>query len=115
MEKYYEQELEISTQKNLKFRFKNINTITMMTMIHDFQMSSAIAGAKFYQSYITALLENTEVCINEKWYPVKEGDHYYPAALTYDFRGFEEIFNKFYELVLSDVFQGSDELSTEQE
>lgn len=115
MTKYYEEEFEVSTQKALKFKFKNIPTTKVLSMIEDFQMYAAMHDSKIYENYVDSILSNTTVCINDKWYPVKEKGNYYPASMEMDFKGLNEIVNQFFALVISPVFQGSNESSTEQE
>lgn len=115
MTKYYEEEFEVSTQKTMKFKFKSIPTTKVLSMIEDFQMYAAMHDSKIYENYVDSILSNTTVCINDKWYPVKEKGNYYPASMEMDFKGLNEIINQFFTLVISPVFQGSNESSTEQE
>lgn len=115
MTKYYEEEFEVSTQKNMKFKFKNINTLDILTMSNEFEMYAGTHDTKIYKNYIDEILTNTIVCINDKWYPVKEGGNFYPASLQLDIKGLREITNMFFTLVIKPVFQDSNESSTEQE
>lgn len=113
--KYYEEEFEISTQKNLKFKFKELSALDVLALSDEYVMYLGTHDSKIYKNYIDDILKSTSVCINDKWYPVKEGNNYYPASLANDFKGLREITNEFLELVINPVFQDSNESLNEQE
>lgn len=114
--KYYEEEFEISTQKNLKFKFKNLSALDVLTMSNEFEMYAGTHDSSIYKNYIDEILRATLVCINEKWYNLKEGQNVYmPSSIETDFKGLREITNKFFTIVISPVFQESNESSNEQE
>ena len=114
--KYYEEEFEISTQKNMKFKFKKLSAVDVLTMSNEFEMYAGTHEAQIYKNYVDEILRATLVCINEKWYNLKEGNNLYtPAVIETDFKGLREITNQFFTLVISPVFQESNESSSELE
>lgn len=114
--KYYEEEFEISTQKNMKFKFKNLSALDVLTMSNEFEMYAGMHDAGIYKNYVDEILRATLVCVNGKWYNLKEGNNLYtPVCMESDYKGLREITNKFFSLVISPVFQESNESSSELE
>lgn len=112
--KYYEEEFEISTQKNLKFKFKKLSALDVLTMSNEFEMYAGTHDSSIYKNYVDEILRATSVCINERWFNLKEGNNLYtPADIESDFKGLREITNKFFTIVISPVFQESNESSNE--
>ena len=112
---YFEEEFEISTRKDLKFKFKELSALDVLALSDEYVNYLGMHDTKIYKSYVDDILKATSVCINGKWYPVKEGNNYYPANFAKDFKGLREIVNQFFNAVISPVFLESNESSTEQE
>lgn len=116
MNKCFEEEFEISTQKNLKFRFKKLSCLDVLAMSEDYVNYLANHNSIVYKNYMDSVFRATEVCIHDKWYPLKEGNNVYlPADIENDYKGLREILVKFLVLVINPVFQDSNESSNEQE
>lgn len=103
--KYYEEIFTIESEPDLKFRFKEMSPIDILSICNE--IVNGVSDSEFYKKYLVSALENTEVQINSKWIPVKEGENYYPVYLKDDIRGLYEIVNKFFEKVIQPVFTKS--------
>lgn len=112
--KYWEEEFNISTNKDLKFRFKKMSPIDILAISNDIEMYAGNNDSEVYKKYLIAVLENTEVKINNSWLPVKEGGNYYPAYIQDDIRGLREIVNKFFVDVIKPIFIDSSGSTNEQ-
>ncbi len=114
--KYYEEEFEISTRKDLKFKFKKLSSLDVLSLSDKYVQYLTLHDSSIYKSYVDDVLRSTQVCIKEKWYNVREGnDLYMPADLEEDYKGLRDITNEFLLLVINPVFQDSNESSNEQE
>lgn len=110
--KYYEIEFKV---KDFTFRFKRLSPIDILAIANDIEIYAGNYDTGLYKKYLSEVLENTEVSVNGKWLPVKEGNNYYPVSLADDYRSLREIVNRFFKEVITPVFTESSESSTEQE
>lgn len=116
MEKYYEQEFEVSSRKNLKFKFKKIPSLEILALSDEFTQYYTNHNTEIYIDYMDKIFRSTLVCINEKWYNLKEGNNLYmPSDMEDDVYTLREIVNQFFKIALTPVFQNSNESMTEQE
>lgn len=104
--------MENLVYKDHEYRIKKMNAIELMAMQSQMSFKSYETTQNFYK----LLLENMEVCINEKWLPVKEKGRevYYPDKIDEDIEGIEQLLS-YYSKYLKSVFQKSNGLKEKVE
>lgn len=104
--KYYEIEFTIEGLDNLSFKFKKMSPIDILTCANS--MLQAQENDDMYKRYLITALENTEVKVMDKWFPVKEkgSEIYYPAGMEENLSAMFFITNRFFSEVIKPVFFG---------
>ena len=106
---YFENTYTLSKHDDVKYKFKEINPIDLLSIVNEFEMYVANnVDASIYKKYSTTILENTLVLINDKWLPLKEGNNYYPVYLKTDLKSLREILDKFFVDIIKPVFTDAD-------
>lgn len=114
--KNFDVEFEITTRKDLKFKFDELSSLDVLALSEDYVQYLTIHDNKIYKNYMDEVFRVTMVCFKDKWYHLKEGNNvWFPADMENDYRGLREILNNFLTLIINPVFQDSNESSNEQE
>lgn len=111
---YWDKEFTVEGAKDLLFKFREMSPIDILTISNDVEMFAGTYDNGLYKKYLTEVLENTLVKVNNTWLPVKEGNNYYPASLKTNLKALREITNNFFVEVIRPVFIDSSESTQEQ-
>lgn len=103
--KYYEAIFTTDVEPNLKFRIRKVSPIKLLsiaTRFGDQDLASTEEVFKF-------ALENTEVQVLDKWFPVKEANKevYWPADIDENLMLLQELVAYFIKNVIASVFTKS--------
>lgn len=112
IDKYYEEIFEVPNEIR-KFRFKNANAIDILAMAEEFSSFMQLKDMDMYKKLVNDILTNLEVDINDTWISVVNGKAWLPETLKSNLYGLRYIVNRFYEKVISQVFQPSSESVTD--
>lgn len=102
--KYYEKEFELS---KLTFKFKKIAPTKLLAITSSFSIDDINSSERVFN----LVLENTEVKLESKWFPVKEknSEIYWPQQIEEDLPLLQKIVSKFMNEVIVKVFKNSNE------
>lgn len=115
MEKYWEKEFNISTQPNLKMKFKEQSPIDILAIANNVEMYVGTYDSNLYKNFLNSALENTLVLIDKTWLPLKDGNNYYPVYMENDLKGLKEVANIYFDEVIKPIFFTSETSTTEQQ
>ncbi len=102
-------EVELREHKTYKIKFNYIKptmAFSFMEMYHNAQDNPNSKTMEALSDLYDFVLENTQICFNDKWFPVKEKgrDIYYPERLAQEYDSIYTIFDKFLEVVITPFF-----------
>ena len=106
-EKTYEVELREHKTYKIKFNYiKPTMAFSFMEIYHRTEVKPNIETMETLSSLYDFVLENTQIRVNDKWFPVKEKgrDIYYPERLAQEYDSIYTIFDKFLEVVITPFF-----------